>query len=233
MLLSTLTLAAGLAVAAPPDPRPEAEFYKMLAAILNGSMMGPGDGWFAPSETRYDWPWLAALHGAPRTGALPRAKFTGQPALFTALDRDGDGVLKSDDFDWSDASPFVRQLGQARQWVGRADRNGDATLSKAEWAALFDRAAAGKDHLSPEDVRALLFPPTPPRPSGPPPGMMPSQKTLLLGLLSGEIGSWHRGPNVGDTAPDFTLSTQDGKTTVTLSEHRGKRPVVLVFGSFT
>ncbi len=38
---------------------------------------------------------------------------------------------------------------------------------------------------------------------------------------------------VGDTAPDFTLTTQDGKSTVTLSAYRGKKPVVLIFGSLT
>lgn len=38
---------------------------------------------------------------------------------------------------------------------------------------------------------------------------------------------------VGDLAPDFTLVTGDGKGKVTLSEFRGKKPVVLIFGSYT
>ena len=38
---------------------------------------------------------------------------------------------------------------------------------------------------------------------------------------------------VGEQAPDFTLPTVDRSQQVTLSEHRGERPVVLVFGSFT
>ncbi|MDQ3621703.1 MAG: redoxin domain-containing protein [Verrucomicrobiota bacterium] len=38
---------------------------------------------------------------------------------------------------------------------------------------------------------------------------------------------------VGDEAPDFTLKTQDGAREVRLSSFRGKRPVVLVFGSYT
>jgi hypothetical protein len=38
---------------------------------------------------------------------------------------------------------------------------------------------------------------------------------------------------VGDPAPDFTLPTADGKDTVTLSAFRGKRPVVLIFASYT
>jgi len=37
----------------------------------------------------------------------------------------------------------------------------------------------------------------------------------------------------GDEAPDFTLPSQDRSGEVTLSSHRGQRPVVLVFGSYT
>ena len=38
---------------------------------------------------------------------------------------------------------------------------------------------------------------------------------------------------VGDEAPDFSLETQDQKARVQLSSRRGKKPVVLVFGSYT
>jgi len=38
---------------------------------------------------------------------------------------------------------------------------------------------------------------------------------------------------VGDKAPDFTLSDPQGKQKVTLSSFRGKKPVVLIFGSYT
>lgn len=38
---------------------------------------------------------------------------------------------------------------------------------------------------------------------------------------------------VGDVAPDFTLRTVDRQADVTLSSHRGNRPVVLIFGSYT
>ena len=37
----------------------------------------------------------------------------------------------------------------------------------------------------------------------------------------------------GDLAPDFTLKSPDGKQKVTLSDFRGKKPVALVFGSYT
>ena len=40
------------------------------------------------------------------------------------------------------------------------------------------------------------------------------------------------GPEVGEDAPDFTLTGLDGKE-VTLSSLRGKTPVILIFGSCT
>ena len=40
-------------------------------------------------------------------------------------------------------------------------------------------------------------------------------------------------PKVGDDAPDFSLPTLDGKQAFKLSQHKGDRPVVLIFGSFT
>ena len=46
---------------------------------------------------------------------------------------------------------------------------------------------------------------------------------------------WARKGNLteGSPAPDFTLSTHDHTSRVSLSSHRGQRPVVLVFGSYT
>ena len=38
---------------------------------------------------------------------------------------------------------------------------------------------------------------------------------------------------VGDAAPDFKLKTKDGSREVQLSSFKGKKPVVLIFGSFT
>jgi quinol-cytochrome oxidoreductase complex cytochrome b subunit len=38
---------------------------------------------------------------------------------------------------------------------------------------------------------------------------------------------------IGDEAPDFQLHTRDTKEAVVLSSFRGRKPVVLVFGSYT
>ena len=59
---------------------------------------------------------------------------------------------------------------------------------------------------------------------------------LVWGVLPGpQIWLWARAGTLaaGDPAPDFTLSTAGRKGQETLSSHRGKRPVVLVFGSYT
>jgi hypothetical protein len=59
---------------------------------------------------------------------------------------------------------------------------------------------------------------------------------LVWGLLPGpRMWLWARSGHLseGDLAPDFTLSTADHQRRATLSSHRGKEPVVLVFGSYT
>jgi hypothetical protein len=40
-------------------------------------------------------------------------------------------------------------------------------------------------------------------------------------------------PKAGDLAPDFTLFDISGTESITLSVCRGKKPVALVFGSYT
>src|SRR5216684_2563120 len=37
----------------------EREAVQMVTAILEGSQMGPGDGWFQSGQSRYGWDWLA------------------------------------------------------------------------------------------------------------------------------------------------------------------------------
>ena len=62
---------------------------------------------------------------------------------------------------------------------------------------------------------------------------MPGPMFLVLPFES--LWMWARAGSLrtGDAAPDFTLPTLDRKAAVRLAEHRGARPVVLVFGSYT
>jgi hypothetical protein len=238
LLLPGIAAAAAppVGAAAPSDPRlPEAA--EMFLTIVAGQPIGPGGGWFHPSKSMYNWKWLRAKMDADRDGAVTRKEFRGPAELFDRLDRDGDGRITAADFDWSPRSALAQQAGLAGMLFRRADKNANGRISAAEWQALFKEATGGKDDLTPEDLRRLLFPPQPRRSDsakGPPPGSgMPSRWVLLRGLFNGEIGSLHEGPDLGAPAPGFRLKTHDGKRTIALSDYRGKKPVVLIFGSFT
>ena len=52
-------------------------------------------------------------------------------------------------------------------------------------------------------------------------------------LMKKQVALNREAPKVGDIAPDFTLQDITGTETVTLSDFRGKKPVALVFGSYT
>ncbi len=62
---------------------------------------------------------------------------------------------------------------------------------------------------------------------------MPEPAFLVLPFRS--LWMWARSGHLdpGDDAPVFALRTLDGKGTAGLAEHRGVRPIVLVFGSYT
>ena len=205
------------------------EAVRMLAAIARGSRMGPGEGWFGPAQTRFDYGWLARRCGADAASGISPEQFPGQPEWFTRLDRDHSGRITADDLDWSDEHPFVQQAAQAARIFRRLNEDGDDRLTLAEVAAFFERSAGGKDHLTADDLQAGLFG-GPAATSAPSAG--PSPELLVRGLFAGEIGSLQEGPPVGAVAPDFALRTHDGRQTIRLSDQRGK-PLVLVFGNFT
>jgi hypothetical protein len=211
------------------------EFVEMLTAVLKGADMGPNDGWFRHgSQSRYSWQWLARFHGIDPKQAIERKDFKGPPELFERLDRNHDGRLKADDFDWSLTSTYARAAMPSSFWFRMIDANSNGRISRAEWDAFFERISKGKGYLTPEDLREALPVMPPPRPPGPPPkDDGPTPLLLTLGLFSGELGSPFSGPRVGDPAPDFTLPTQDGSRWFSLAQFRGKKPLVLIFGSFT
>lgn len=215
------------------------EAVEMVSAILKGSQMGPGAGWFHATESRYGWKWLADRFDTDKDNAVDFDEFKGTESAYDRLDRNRDGVIKADDFDWSDDAIYLNAIAPFSQMFRRFDGDSNGLVTREEWMAFFDRAAAGHGNLAPEEFRVALSPAPAPRRrkfpdlklSGPPPGA-PTTMMLLEGLLKGEIGSPFEGPKLGQPAPDFTLKTRDNKGNITLSGYQGK-PVVLVFGSFT
>ena len=201
-LLTAVGAAAAGPQKAPQKPSPieavrSLEFVEMLSAILNDEPIESGHAWFHPSQSRYGWKWLAGRMDANHDGAITLEEFAGPKELFDRLDRDHDGRLTADDFDWSDRSMYQQQTMIAHMLLYRGDADHDGKLSAEEWQSLFKQAAKGKDSLSADDLRALLF--TPP-PSDPSSSDEPSKWTLLLGLLHGEIGSASEGVKVGAVA---------------------------------
>lgn len=228
-LEQVVSLPAGDIERAYASTRPP-EGIRMLLAILHGSLMGPGEGWFGPARSRYSFEWLADLYGIPQGEPIQADQFTGSRALFDRLDRNHDGRIEAADLDWSDDSPSGRPAYLVNRLYRRMDPRGDGRVTRDEWMAFFDQARQGKDHLAFEDLRDTLL--ADPSVSAMP-ADAPAKETLIRGLFSGEIGAIEEGPAIGDPAPDFTLKTHDGRETIRLHDLLGKQPIVLVFGNYT
>lgn len=201
---------------------------RMLAAVLADEKLGPGVGWYGPAARRHDWGWLAARLDADRDGTVSAAELAAAPPYAARLDRDKDGEVTADDLDWSERSAWVRQDAQALALFRAIDRDGNGRATEAEMQAHFRRLAGDKGHVLPEDLRRALG-----AEKGKGKGKAVSREVWVECLKAGDLGSPFDGPRVGRPAPDFTLPTQDGLDKVTLSDFRGKKPVVLIFGSFT
>lgn len=56
----------------------------------------------------------------------------------------------------------------------------------------------------------------------------------VYGFLRYALPEWHQGDlHVGDQAPDARIFSLDGRTAFYLHERIGKRPLVVIFGSYT
>jgi hypothetical protein len=63
--------------------------------------------------------------------------------------------------------------------------------------------------------------------------LLTTSKKWRSAEVAWQTASDRNSPQVGDLAPDFELQDPSGTRTVRLSDFRGKRPVGLVFGSYT
>jgi Iodothyronine deiodinase/EF hand len=205
------------------------EWVDMLTGILEDEPMGPDFGWFrtARTQTRFGWDATRRRFDRDGDGRLTRQELSASDADFARLDRDRDGVLTPPDFDFSGSS--LAPSPGSMLFV-RVDRDGNGKVTREELEGFFRAAdSGGQGFLSLADLQEAFAPP----PSAPAGTGRPSKAMLVRGLFRREIGSLEPGPKLDESAPDFTLKTNDGKDEVTLSTLIGPRPVVLVFGSST
>jgi hypothetical protein len=271
----------------------------------------PGEHRVPAGRTRFGWPWVKARFDKNQDDVVTRQEFVGPAEFFDRLDRNRDGLLRADDFDWSQPRFPMPPGGQAKRGPGGPGKGGprppgsgpgqgpplpalhvfrtiddddDGRISAKEWSRYFEKLAKNKGYVTLEDMRkevaggiqasqrertrahrlqhllgvkepvdparvngimvagvllreCLYGRPGPggPGPGGPRPG---------IGKRPGPLGPGKRakdqkpprnfllGPQPGEPAPEFTLSTLDGQGKISLSDYRG-RAVVLIFGSLT
>jgi Ca2+-binding EF-hand superfamily protein len=187
---------------------------------------------FEQGESRYGWAWLAARFDADQDGEVTRREFTGSDEQFRRLDRNRDGVVTAADFDWSDRSPLLVTAQTASQQLNLLDKDSNGRISAEEWSETFSRIAKNKDYLTQDDLQQFLTPSSRAAQSASSNSGLQLQR--LKAFLRGEsVHLFREAPHVCVPAPDFLLWTKDKNEQVRLSQFRGKRPVVLVFGSFT
>ena len=205
------------------DERPE--WADMAAAILKDEWLDLSRGWWRPGRSRWDWTWLRDRFDTDKDGHLEKNKLPDAEAYFDRMDYDRNGRLEARDLDWSTPDKLPR-LGDT--WFHRLDLDANGQITLVELNQFFNQAdslAAG--FLDQDDFRVAGISPEPDEKE------MPSPEKRLSMLLAGELGSLQEGPQLNDLAPDFKLQSHDGKLQAGLAGSRGKKPVVLIFGSFT
>ncbi len=214
------------------------ELARMLNALNADEKLGLGVGWYGPSERLRDWAWLVKRMDANGDARIRSDEWRGPPRFFQVLDRDRDGVLTRDDLDWSVNSLGGRQDSAALKLLRAMDLDGNGQVNEKEWLAFFKRSSGENSYLTANDFRQMIAGDLLEKATGKVPGQKAkgkkvSREVWLRCLFEGDLGSAQPGPSINDFAPDFTLPKHEGKETVTLSSFRDKKPVVLIFGSFT
>lgn len=212
------------------------EWGAMMLSLFKAEPMGPGAGWYRPSQKKLDFRWLVQRFDRNSDGVISRDEIPENAPyaniMFNRLDRDADGAIRPIDFDYQARQPNTPPLMMSQFFTQLLDGDTNGRITVAELQELIARADKDKtgfltiEDLQRDFTRAFADMMNAPGEE------MPSQEDFVRMFFNGELGTMETGPELGDDAPDFSLPTYDGSRTVKLSESRGK-PVVLIFGSFT
>jgi len=157
---------------------------------------------------------------------VTRDRFPGSEEAFNCLDRNWDGKLTPLDFDWSENGVLSRQKESTFALFKSADTNSDGRLTAEEWQSVFAKAVKEGGALNDLELEQLIYLPAVKKAD-----KQARSKGLETFLEKQKQGK--KAPGLEELAPDFSLPSPDGQTSVQLSSFQGKRPVVLIFGSFT
>ena len=209
-----------------------AEWIDMLAAVLKGEGFDEGKGWWHPSERIYGWTWLKDRYDLNGDGRVEadglRVGLRAIGASLDDLDRDLSGDITESDLLHSRGRP-VSVLTDAV--FRQIDEDSNDRVSWAELSWFFQRADRGKrGSITRQDLETLLGAAIRDKPHE---EEKPPRERALALFLSGNLGSIRSGPSLGSMAPDFELPSRTGGASFRLSSSYSKKPVVLIFGSFT
>lgn len=161
-------------------------------------------------------------------GKLTQEEVRGPVARrFNRLDRNSDGLLTAEDLPAVRPAPAGSGRFNAATILKRFDADRNGLLEGDELPPPLQRRLATIDQnedgkLSRDELEQF-------RPSNRDENTQPGEK--ITPPAKGE--RYADTLKAGDQAPDFTLPAQGKAGEVTLSSFKGKKPVVLVFGSYT
>lgn len=205
------------------------EARAMLDSVVNEPALGPDSGWFAisKSQSRFEWSDVARRYDKNADNRVEVSEFVGEAQSdFSRADRDGDEVLDASDFDWNSPPPPSSEA--VWRLFGMTDADSNGKVTREEFVKFFDRLKGKDEFLSSEDLLDAL---TGGAANSQPPEAL-NRSMMVMSLRHQELGAFNPGPELNQSAPDFTLPIVGGGT-VTLSKAIRGRPVVLVFGTFT
>lgn len=219
------------------DWKQKPEWAEMLAEILQGKQMGPNAGWFKSSEKVLGWDWMSQNFDTNQDGKVTRREGDSFDRVFDAIDKNRDGKISPEDFNWDDVS-HVGPTKPSEAMFLMLDRDSNGRVDQKEIMQLMANLDEDKKgYLTPDEFANGfgVFDDNPFDKEKKQQKVGPKQdpNRMMNMLFNGEFGTLTEGPKIGAAAPDFELPLLKGDGKVKLSSFLGDKIVVLNFGSFT